>query len=151
MKGNGSFWIWQESKSFDRSKDGFLSFQAIEQKSVLSILFRQEYKNISEDKIISRLLFEKYSNNEIGIYLSTSKQETAMRLFTQLSNVFKGYITMLNVRGPIALNFTLQDSLNDQFNVNHVLNVIDSMETVNPIYIRKKLHNLMSVPIAAGL
>lgn len=140
---DGGFWILREQHCFDKTGMGFISLSSENcTGKTLEILFRREYKNISENALITRLMLERYNDNQIAIYLSTRLQNTTLDLFSRLSSHFRGGITITNVRGPIALNTQLLGDEFDCINVANVFDTIDQIECIKPIYIRNQLLEL---------
>lgn len=144
MVSDGSFWLLYKEQTVVPDTCGLLIPELTKQPyEQLRILFMQEYRNIYESCIISRLLLERYSNDTIGIYISTRIQSATLQLFNSLSHFFVGELTVLNVRGPIALNTKLTNFEQDSMNLHGVFNAIDQIELIKPLHVREKLYDLL--------
>lgn len=108
-------------------------------------LFKKHYKNLSENKLITTLHIERYSDQTCGIYFTFAQQQYTMAAFNYLSQYFQGGLALMGPYGPIALRGSLENLEREKINLDLVLCWIDQYESIQPTTIREELMDLLFI------
>lgn len=140
MNCHGSFWILQEDGSFSFGQNEIESaVSPIGGGEKLKIVQRKELKNISQDKIFTKMIEEYYSDGSAACYMYPRQMQTTYMLFNKLlvTLTSHGYVTIINNYGPLSIFY--KDKVFYKKEFINILACIDEFEYFSPPCLRESI------------
>lgn len=136
MNHPNSFWVKLIDKCFNKDNKGLFAISNDPDAFAKKIIYRDEYQNISENRKLYRLLIERYSNDTIGVYISSVKHEHIYAVFRGLNIASPGDYTMTHTYGPLSMVFPLKDAVHGKECLQRIMRAIECVEPICPPQIR---------------